>query len=85
MLWPVYESKHVAHSKIQETQQGSCHIMSTNSGQSARADEKDRDKDIRQALHRRKTNMHRSFQASMSDTDHQITTFSVLTQHSTVG
>ena len=45
-----------------------------NSGQSARADEKARDKDNRWALHRRKSHMHRRFQASMFDTDHQIAT-----------
>jgi len=43
-----YQSKHVTPLKLKETQQGSCHIMSTNnSGQSARADEKDRHKDSR--------------------------------------
>jgi hypothetical protein len=55
-----------------------------NSSQSAGADEKDRDKDSRWTLHRRKTNRYRGLQASMFDTDHQITTFCVLTQHSTV-
>jgi hypothetical protein len=42
------------------------------------------DKDSRSAIHRRKTNMHRGFQASLINTDCQITTFCVLTQHSTV-
>jgi len=55
-----------------------------NSGQSARADEKARDKHSRWALHRRKTNMHRGFQPSMFNTDQKIATFSVLKQHSTV-
>jgi len=56
-----------------------------NSGQGTRADEKARHKDSRWALCRRKTNTHRGFQASMIDTDHQITTFCVLTQHRTGG
>jgi hypothetical protein len=61
------------------------HIMRpNNSSQSATVDEKARDKDSRGALLRRKTNMHRGFEASMFDTDHHITTFCVLTQHSTV-
>ena len=55
-----------------------------NSSQSTRAGEKARDKDSRWALHRKKTNMHRGFQASMFNTDHQITTFCVLTRHGTV-
>jgi len=81
-----YQSKHVTPSNILETQPGSCDIMSpNNSGQSATADEKARDKDSRWALHRRKTNMHSGLQASRFDTEHQITTFCVFTQHSTVG
>jgi len=42
-------------------------------------------KDSRWALHRKKTNTHRGFQASMFNIDHQITAFCVLTQHRTVG
>jgi hypothetical protein len=41
-------------------------------------------KDSKWALHRRKTNMYSCFQASMFETDHQIKTFCVFTQHSTV-
>jgi len=46
--------------------------------------EKTRDKESRWALHRRKSHKQRHSQASMFDTDHQIATFCVLTQHSTV-
>jgi hypothetical protein len=42
------------------------------------------DKDSRSAIHRRKSHMHRSFHNSMLNTNNQITTFCVLTQHSTV-
>ena len=55
-----------------------------NSGYGAREDEKVTDKGSRWALHRRKSHIHRGFQASTFDTDHQIT-LCVLTQHSTVG
>jgi hypothetical protein len=72
--------------KIYETQRGIFHIMSPNNcGQSARADENVTDKDCRWTSHRRNTNMHRGFQASVFDTYRHITTFSVLTQRSTVG
>jgi hypothetical protein len=84
-LWPVWVQACHTPSKLYNTQRGNCHIMSpNNSSHSARADEKARHKDSRRVLHRRKTNMHRSFQASTFDTHHQITTFCVLTQHSTV-
>jgi hypothetical protein len=80
-----YEYKHVTPSKCTK-QWGSWHIMSPNNcGQSAWADDKTREKDSRWPLHRRKNNMHRGFQAPMFDTDHQITTFCVSTQYSTVG
>ena len=85
MSWPVWvQACHILETLGKAW--GSCHIMSpNNSGQSARADEKDRDQDSRWALHRRKTNLHRGFQASMFNADHQITKFCVFTQHSTVG
>jgi hypothetical protein len=54
-----------------------------NSGHSPRADEKARNKDSTWLLHRRKTNMHRGSQASMFNTNQQIT-FCVLSQHTTV-
>jgi hypothetical protein len=79
-------SPSMSHPQNFRKQRGRCHIMSTNNSRhSATADEKARDKDSRWALHRRKTNMHRGFKASMSNTDHKIRTVSVLTQHSTVG
>jgi hypothetical protein len=59
--------------------------MTPNScSQSATADETAIDKDSTWALHRGTTNMHRCFQTSMFNTDHHITTFCVLSQHSTV-
>jgi hypothetical protein len=80
-----YQSGMSQHQNCRK-QRGSCHIVSANSSsQSARADGKDRDRDSRWTLHRRKTNMYRGLLASMFDTDHQIKTFCVLTQHSTVG
>jgi hypothetical protein len=85
MLWPV--SVQACHT-LKASGNAACKLPyreSKQQRQSARADEKARDKNSRLALHRRKTNMHRGFQASMFDTDHQITTFCVLTQHSTVG
>ena len=86
MLWPVWVQACHTHTKLHKTQRGNCHIMSpNNSSHSTTADEKARHKDSRRVLHRRKTNMHRGFQTSMFNTDHHKTTFSVLTQHSTVG
>jgi hypothetical protein len=80
-----YGSRHVTHSKILKTQWGIFHITSPNNRcESNRANGKDRDKNSRWALHRKKRHMHRCCQNSMFDTDHQITTVCVFTEHSTV-
>jgi len=58
-------------------------VSPNNSSWNSTADEKATDKVSRSAIHRRKTNMHRGFQAFLLDTDQQKTTSSVLTKHST--